>query len=178
MGLASVYGIVKSHGGNISCQSEIGKGTVFKIYFPAIEKLATHKEIGGEPPTPLGKTETILLVDDEAPIRDFASQALKKFNYNVLTASDGETALEIFTNQSREIDLVILDIGMPGMGGHRCLQEIIRIKPSARVLVASGYSLDNQLKKTLEAGTADYVAKPYQLTKLLKKVQAILNRPE
>ncbi|MBF0528549.1 MAG: PAS domain S-box protein [Deltaproteobacteria bacterium] len=175
LGLASVYGIVKSHDGYINCHSEIGRGTSFKIYLPAIESedIAGSKDTNTRPFQ--GGSETILLVDDEELIRGFAQQVLLKFGYKVLTASSGEEALGIYSGKHSMIDLVIMDIGMPGMGGHKCLTEIMRLNPSAKILIGSGYSANGQVKETLEAGAAGYVGKPYELTDLLNKVRAVLD---
>ena len=127
LGLASVYGIVQSHGGYIYCYSEVGIGTTFKIYLPAIVKPEIEETKALEPqPIPRG-TETILLVDDEEAIRGFAQQALMKFGYKVMTASTGEQALELYSDKPTEIDLIVMDLGMPGMGGHRCLTEVLQI---------------------------------------------------
>ena len=117
LGLASVYGIVKSHDGYIACYSEVGQGTTFKIYLPAVEPSvdAREKDIISE--TPKGGDETILLVDDEDAIRGFVRQALMKFGYKVFTASSGEEALDLYQDKSKEIGLVITDIGMAGNGG-------------------------------------------------------------
>ncbi|MBF0531021.1 MAG: response regulator [Deltaproteobacteria bacterium] len=124
---------------------------------------------------PIGGKEIILLVDDEASIRDFASKALQHFGYTVITADCGEKALNSFIAQRDKIDLVILDIGMPGMGGHRCLCEILQIDQTAKIIIASGYAVDGQVKKSLEAGAAEYVGKPYQLNELLIKVRSVLD---
>jgi PAS domain S-box-containing protein len=175
LGLASVYGIVKNHGGYIACYSEIGQGTTFKIYLPAIEPADTDepKDVGVKQHK--GGTETILVVDDENSIRDFASQVLIRFGYTVLTAAGGEEALEIYLGNPRDIDLVVMDLGMPGMGGRKCLEELVRIDPAVKVLIASGYSIDGQVKKAIEAGAEGFVAKPYQLTDLLDKVRVVLD---
>ena len=178
LGLASVYGIVKSHGGYITCYSELGRGTTFKLYLPAVKPAYSDEGHDAAPAAPRGGSETIMIVDDEAAIRDFACQAFKKFGYQVLTASSGEEALEIYTRQAEGIDLLIMDIGMPGMGGYKCLREIIGFNPAAKVLVASGYSIEGQVSKTLEAGAAGYVAKPYQLTDLMAKVRDVLDGPQ
>lgn len=176
LGLASVYGIVKSHDGYITCNSEVDKGTTFKIHLPAIERdgASEAKEKMAKPPQ--GGEETILIVDDEESIRGFAVQALRKYGYTVLAASSGEEAMEIYSNHNNKIDMVIMDIGMPGMGGHRCLQEIMQVDPKAKVLIASGYSINGQVKKSLEAGAVGYVAKPYQLTDLLEMARTALDK--
>ena len=117
-----------------------------------------------------------MIVDDEDSIRDFVSQVLKKYGYTVLTASSGEEALKIYTAGPKEIDLVILDIGMPGMGGHKCLQKIRVFDPSAKVIVASGYSSDGQVKETMAVGAVGYMGKPYKLTDLLNEVRTVLDK--
>ena len=175
LGLASVYGIVKAHGGNISCYSEVGQGTVFRIYFPAIEQADQDEAQRYALQPPQGGTETILLVDDEPPIRGFAKQALTKFGYTVLTAASGEEGLEIYSSKSDGIDLYITDINMPGMGGHKFLLELLKIKPDAKVLISSGYSIDGQIRKTLEAGALGSLCKPYQVNDLLNTVRHVLD---
>ena len=132
LGLASVYGIVKNHGGYITCHSEAGQGTTFEIYFPAIvqPEVGQTREVETKP-IPRG-TETVLLVDDEESIRGFAEQALMKFGYKVWTASTGEEALQLYLAKPNEIDLVVMDLGMPGMGGHKCLPELLKINPGRK----------------------------------------------
>ena len=175
LGLASVYGIVKNHGGFINCYSEIGQGTIFKIYFPAIEQVEPDTSKPVEVKPILLGTETILLVDDEEAIRGLAQQALMDYGYKVMTASTGEEALEIYSSKSKEIDLIIMDLGMPGMGGHKCLQEILQKNPEIKIIIASGYSITGQAKKSLEAGAKGYLGKPYQLADLLNTVRAVLD---
>ena len=180
LGLASAYGIVKNHGGFMMCYSEVDQGTVFKIYLPVTEQVETeidikeNKDTGVEHPT--SGTETILLVDDEESIRELVSELLKRFGYTVLTASSGEEALETYINKAHEIDLVIMDIGMPGMGGHKGVQNIVHFDPKAKIIIASGYSINSQVKKTLEAGALGYIGKPYRLADLLEKVRSVFNR--
>ena len=178
LGLASVYGIVKSHGGYINCYSEIGQGTTFRIYMPALEQPKDEENKEDQPkPLPRG-TETILLVDDEEQIRGFAQQALMKFGYKVMTASSGEEALQLYANQREIIDLVVMDLGMPGMGGHKCLQEMLKINPAIKVIIASGYSINGKIKKSIEAGAAGSIRKPYLLADLLNTVRAVLDNQE
>ena len=174
LGLASVYGIVKSHDGYITCRSEPGYGAVFTMYFPATETRAVQEE--SPPETPVeGGIETLLLVDDENHVREFASRALERFGYTVLTACNGEEALKVYSERNVPIHLVILDIGMPGMGGYRCLNELLEIDPSAKILIASGYSVDGQVRKALDSGARGFVPKPYEIQTILNKVRAILN---
>ena len=175
LGLASVYGIVKNHGGFINCDSEVGRGTTFKIYLPASDQAEANNKPTIISSQPSRGMETILLVDDEEFIRDIASKGLERFGYTVMRAASGEAALELFSNKPDDIDLVIMDIGMPGMGGAMCLQEIIRRSPSAKVLMASGYSNSEQVTQTLSMGASGYIRKPYQLNELLNKVRNVLD---
>ena len=178
LGLASVYGIIKSHGGCIVCNSEVGRGTTFKIYLPAMEQATIDQEKDIVADTPRGGSETILLVDDEEAIRNLAQQALMKFGYKVFISPSGEEALDFYKNRPGEIDLVITDIGMPGMGGYKFLQKLFQISPMANVLIASGYAITGQVKKSIEAGAKGYVGKPYQLRELLGNVRNILDGKE
>ncbi|MBU2550988.1 MAG: response regulator [Proteobacteria bacterium] len=175
LGLASVYGIVKGHGGYIMCYSESGQGTTFKIYLPAMEQDEKGESEEEQEDRLTGGTETILLVDDEAPIRDFASHVLQHFGYRTMTASDGREAVKIYTDKKDEIDLIILDIGMPVMGGHQCLVELRKVNPSARVLMASGYSINGHARKAIESGAMGFISKPYQLNELITRVRAALD---
>ncbi|MFH1139319.1 MAG: response regulator [Pseudomonadota bacterium] len=177
LGLASVWGIVKSHGGCVVCESQPGQGATFFVYLPALvpeEDVGEEKEV--EAPRNKG-TETVLLVEDEAPIRDFVSRALERFGYDVLTAGSGEQALGILDGSSKAIGLVLLDLGMPGMGGQKCLAEILRIAPLAKVVIASGYSFGDEVKKAMEKGAVGYIAKPYRLAELIQTVRGALDAP-
>ena len=176
LGLASVYGVVKSHGGYMTCRSDPGKGSVFNIYFPSMEKAVrpSYEEIQKNPG--IGGDELIMLVDDEESISEAVSEFLRNFGYDVVTASSGEEALNVYANSDRRIDLLILDLGMPGMGGHKCFREILKLDPAANVLIASGYSVDGKIKETLDAGAAGFLAKPYQLKDMLVKIRTILDK--
>ena len=99
-----------------------------------------------------------------------------KFGYQVMTASTGEEALEIYSSKSNEIDLIVMDLGMPGMGGHKCLRELLRMDPAVKVVIASGYSVNEQVRRSLEAGAAGYVGKPYQINELLELLRDVLDR--
>jgi PAS domain S-box-containing protein len=176
LGLAMVYGIVKNHDGYINCCTEPGEGTTFEIYFPVIEHQRASVEKEGTEASLTRGTETILLVDDEEFVRDLGTQILTRFGYTVVTSADGESALEIFLQKKGQIDLVILDVLMPGMGGRQCMQELLRIDPQARVLIATGYSPDSSTKKALEAGASGYISKPFDLRQILREVRKALDR--
>jgi two-component system cell cycle sensor histidine kinase/response regulator CckA len=175
LGLASVYGIVKSHGGYILCESEVGQGTIFKIYLPAVQEMGAQVGMVVEEAPLEGGSETILVVDDEASITELAVQILQRHGYQVFAADCGEAALETFQTRKGEIDLVILDLGMPGMGGLNCLRGLIQFDGSARVLIASGYSVNGSVQDCLESGAAGYIGKPYRLKDLLAKVRRVLD---
>ena len=115
------------------------------------------------------------MVDDEASVREMAAQILQRHGYQVFAADCGETALDFFQTRQNGVDLVILDLGMPGMGGLNCLREFRKIDPSLRVLIASGYSANGPAKEGLESGAAGYIGKPYRLEDLLAKVRTVLD---
>ncbi len=176
LGLAMVYGIVKSHGGYIKCSSELGRGTFFQIYFPIPgPEPATKRETRRQSATTVGGTETISLVDDEDFIRGLGEQMLTKFGYRILTTADGETALKLYGSRAGEIDLVILDLIMPGMGGVKCLERLLEMNPEISVLIASGYPSDRSTKHSIEAGAKGFVAKPFNLQQLLEAVRMALD---
>jgi len=175
LGLAMVYGIVKSHNGYIMCYSEPDEGTIFKIYFPVIKKETESLEPKEEKFPIKGGNETILLVDDEEAIRELGKDILASFGYTVLIASDGETALEIYRENKKKISLVILDIIMPGMGGRKCLEELLKINPELRIIIASGYSMNGPGKEILKAGAKGFISKPYNINQILKSVRETLD---
>jgi signal transduction histidine kinase/CheY-like chemotaxis protein len=178
LGLAIVYGIVKNHEGYVMCYSRPESGTSFRIYLPASEALIENEEavesLEAKSPA-MGGNETILLVDDEKFIRELGVDVLGQAGYTVLTASNGEQALEVYRREKERIDLVVLDLIMPGMGGSKCLEELRKITPEAKVLIASGYSLDASSKGALEAGAAVFINKPYDTKQLLELVRKILD---
>lgn len=178
LGLAMVYGIIKSHGGYIMCYSEPGEGTTFKIYFPVREGDPPAPETGTKSVAamPEGGSETILLVDDEGILRDIGKDILEKFGYTVLLAPDGETALEVYRENFEDISLVILDLIMPGMGGKRCLEEILKQDPQAKVVIASGYSINGRTREALDRGARAFVKKPYEVTQMLREVRKVLDQ--
>ena len=174
LGLAIVHGIIKEHGGHITCDSEPGLGTTFKIYFPADEEERNPYIPTMENPIPRG-TETILLVDDDEVVRELGTRFLNQFGYRVITADDGNKALEIFQREGEGVSLVILDLIMPVMDGKKCLEEILRINPNAKVVMASGHSESRSPNGFIKAGAKGYIQKPYEMRQLLTTIREILN---
>jgi CheY-like chemotaxis protein len=174
LGLAMVYGILKSHGGHVECISTPGVGTCFRIYIPAFEQKA-HVARTVKTDRPKGGSETILLVDDEEIIRDVGQSTLTRFGYTVLTAEDGEIAVERYRRKQKQIDLVLLDLVMPKMSGKSCLEALIRINPRIKIVVASGYSETESRTEVLRAGARKFIAKPYEANTLLSAVREALD---
>lgn len=175
LGLATVYGIVQQHGGHIVCESELGKGTGFLIYFPRNDNPSQILEQVEQVIPGLGN-ETILVVEDEAPLRDLAERFLAESGYKVLLASNGHQGIEIYNQNRNEIALVILDWIMPEMGGRECLDRLRRIDPKVRVIIASGYTMDTSRVEVLETMAAGIVNKPYRLIEMLSVVRNALDR--
>lgn len=174
LGLSMVYGIVKQHDGYISCESTPGKGTIFRIYFPAVAKEEHRKEEKNADVAP-GGTETILVVDDEDSVRELAAEYLRESGYSVLTAPNGVEALSCFQQRCDEISLVILDLIMPDMGGKQCLQALLKSRPQAKVLIMSGQLSGGAASDVLELGAKDFIEKPYDMEQLLNKARKILD---
>jgi len=174
LGLAMVYGIMKSHEGYIDCESKPNEGTTFKIYFQVVEREKVTEELK-EDEEVKGGSETILLVDDEKPIRDFGEQIFSRFGYTVLPVSDGESALNLYQEKKDEIDLVILDLIMPVMGGKKCLEWLLQINPNVKVIISSGYSPEETVKEVLEKGAKNFVNKPFNMKEMLQVVRKVLD---
>ena len=174
LGLSMVYGIVKSHGGHIACYSAPGVGTTFKIYLP-VHQVESEVDVETSQSLSAFGTGTILLVDDEEFVRDLGKRLLEKAGYNVVTASDGHEAVEIYTAQGGQISLVILDLIMPVMDGKQCLEALLKIDPKVRVLIASGFAANGQTKEVCETGARGFVGKPYNLKGMLQSVREVLD---
>jgi CheY-like chemotaxis protein len=178
LGLSSSYGIVKNHGGHIHCYSGAGTGTTFKLYLPVFKDGTSDTREEGPDPSAEdapGGTETVLLVDDEEPLRQLGAHALGSVGYLVQTAGSGEEALEVYRDLGGSLDLVIMDLGMPGMGGHKAMKAILDLDPTAKVLIASGYSAQGRARGALEDGAAGYVAKPFRRKDFLTTVRQVLD---
>jgi PAS domain S-box-containing protein len=176
LGLATVYGIIKQHDGHIACHSELGVGTTFKIYLPIIETETESEPPSDESAIPRG-TETVLLVDDEKVARDLGREILEHCGYITLTADNGKEALDLYRKEGDKIAMVILDLIMPEMGGKRCLEELLKIDPDAKILVASGLADEMQSNKSIEAGARGFVGKPYDMRSMLQAIRGVLDQP-
>jgi len=176
LGLSTVYGIVKSHQGHIICESELGKGTTFRLYFPVLGKAGQQLPHESEEYSRVGLgTETILVVDDETGVRKFCRELLRRFGYEVLTAGNGEEALKVFVRERGRIDLVILDLIMAGMGGKRCLEEMLKIDPEVKIVVMTGYAVDDHVTQALERGAKGVLNKPFRAEEIGKMIRRILD---
>jgi CheY-like chemotaxis protein len=180
LGLATVYGIVQQTGGHIWPYSEPGQGTTMRVYLPRVDEPADTIEHRIETTaTALRGTETILLVEDEAPVRSITRQLLQRNGYTVLEASDGQMALALVdgAQHATHVDLLLTDVIMPGMSGRELAAQLVARRPALRVLFMSGYTDDAVVRHgMLEPGLA-YLEKPFRPPTLLRKVREVLQTP-
>jgi signal transduction histidine kinase/CheY-like chemotaxis protein len=176
LGLATVQGIVTSHGGFITVESQPGRGTSFKIYLPAHETSGRKAEETGPRRLPPGRGETILVIDDEAAIREIAQTTLERFGYRALTADNGATALGIFAPRKNEISVVITDMMMPVMDGPATIRALRKLNPHVQIIASSGLaeSIDDAALDQL--GVKTFLIKPYDARTLLNTVALALGR--
>jgi len=176
MGLAMVYGIVKSHEGWIEVDSHPGSGTTITIYFP----LADEAELAASritEPTVIRGTGQILIVDDEEPIRRLVSKILTSLGYTAITARNGREALEFFSKRSGSIDLILLDMVMPEMSGSECLLELKKLDPYVRVVITTGYGLNGIVRELIDAGAVGFMQKPFTAARLSEEIARVLSLP-
>ena len=179
LGLAVVFGIVREHKGHISCYSEVGVGTTFRIYLPAIRQPAGESQpTAAKPPAMARGSETILIADDEASIRGLLERFLTRQGYTVITAADGEVALRRYSEATPRPQAVILDLGMPNMSGWECVAQLRQLDPHVKVLLASGYGLADLESRAVQAGASGFVGKPYNLAQISSKLREILDAPQ
>jgi len=174
MGLASAFGILKNHNGIIHFTSTLGKGTTFYIYLPASD-LPAEKDTTLEENVRTG-SETILVVDDEDYILDACKAMLTRLGYSTILAHSGEEAVEIFRRDNERIDLIILDMIMPGMHGLTAYEHLKEINPDAKVLLSSGYSLTGVVKEILDKGCDEYIQKPFSLSRISRITRELLDK--
>lgn len=183
LGLSIVYGIVKQHDGYIHLYSEIGQGTAFKIYLPVIEQSEIKKKEIVQLPL-LGGTETILVAEDEEALRRLSRDVLEGLGYKVLMACNGEEALEMFSAQQKQIDMLLFDVVMPRMSGHEAYEKIHSISPQIPVIFMTGYSTETVQSRFLkqndfvEKTGTPLIQKPYNIEALGRKIREVLDESQ
>lgn len=171
LGLSTVIGIIKSHGGFVNVYSEVGRGTQFQVYLPAVETMEAIAPPQQQPPR--GQGELILLVDDEAAIRQTTQASLETYNYKVLTASDGIEAIALYAEHRDKISLVLLDMLMPAMDGATTIRTLLKINPQVKIIASSGLASKQHLENTVDRGI-DFLPKPYTAQDLLQTISKVL----
>jgi two-component system cell cycle sensor histidine kinase/response regulator CckA len=172
LGLATTYGIIKGHGGFINVYSEKGHGTTFTLYLPASEKRIAEEKISLVELVK-GK-ETILLVDDEEVVLNVNRMVLEKLGYKVIMARNGQEAIEIFRAQKERIDLVILDMIMPGMEGGKAFDLLRGIHDGVKVILSSGYGINDEVKRMMERGCRAFIQKPFDIGEFSCKIRDVI----
>ena len=175
MGLAMVYGIVKNHGGWVAVESAVERGTTVRVHLPQAAGVAAsdHAESRDEVRHGTGR---ILVVDDEEIVRSVAESFLRHLGYDVLTASDGQEAVEYYTKFGPEIDAVLIDMIMPRMGGRECFRALRGVNPDVRAVLSTGYGSDVMAQELLDEGMRGFVPKPYRLEELAEALARALRR--
>jgi PAS domain S-box-containing protein len=175
LGLASVYGIVRNHGGFIEVYSEKGIGSNFNIFLPVSEGAMSQSlnDRGGD--NVLMLKETVLLVDDEEMILEVGGEMLMELGCEVITAGSGQEALDIYREKQERISLVLLDMVMPGMGGDETYDQLKEIDPNVKALLCSGYSLNDRAESILRKGCNGFIQKPFSLEELSRKIREVSN---
>ena len=177
IGLATVHTVVKSHGGFLNVESEVGRGTTFKIFLPADPTLRPEDPASAPVELPRGRNELVLVVDDEFSIRDITQQTLEAFGYRVITASDGAEAVALYARQGGEIAVVLTDMIMPILDGAATIQVLRRINPTVRIIAASGADSGDTDTKAVNAGVNHFLIKPYTTETLLKLFREVIDQP-
>lgn len=174
LGLAMVYAIVKNHEGHINVYSEVGEGSEFKIYLPALAAVSPPRQQGVRGKA-VGGTETILFVEDDPAVLNVGERLLKSLGYNVLRATDGEEAVKIYHLHRDDIALVITDMVMPNMGGQELHEALVKINPLVKLILVSGYSLQRDLEDLFRSGIRGFVQKPFNLSDMARVMRDILD---
>lgn len=175
LGLSTVYGIVKQNKGTVSVYSEKGHGTTFKVYWPSTVEKSEPLVVKKAPANTLSGSETILFVEDEDAVRNFACHSLRRWGYSVYEAANGKTALELIKNGDLHIDLLITDLIMPEMDGMELGEKIGEMFPTVDILYASGYTSDHLMNTDKLHEGVHFIRKPFSVQALAKKVREILD---
>ena len=173
MGLALVHGIIKSHNGHISVDSQPGHGTTFNLYLPVSHKQAA--DILQPDDSVVTGSETILLIDDEPDILEIGKEMLEVLGYEVYSVPDGKKAIEFYKQHKDMVHLVLLDMVMPGMNGEQVYDNLVKINPDIKVLVSSGYSQNGPAARILKKGCNGFIQKPFKIQLLSQAVRKVLN---
>jgi PAS domain S-box-containing protein len=173
LGLSTTLAIVKSHGGFINLESELRKGTTFRIYIPATGTTSGEEAAIEEVVLPAGNDELILVIDDEASIREISKETLEAHGYKVMTASDGAEGVAVFAENKKNIDIVITDIMMPVMDGTAAIIALKRINPDVKIIAASGLTTQRQLTTPSSSNVLAFLPKPYTAEKMLKTLAQV-----
>jgi CheY-like chemotaxis protein len=175
LGLSTVYGIVKQSEGNIWVYSELGKGTTFKVYLPRVDEVAPIR-VAQETLSELQPgRETVLLTEDEEPVRRLTKMILEMNGYQVLEAASGDEALSIYKQHGGHIELIITDVVMPKMGGRELAQSLVALTPGVKVLYLSGYTDDAIVRHGLLDQRLAFLQKPFTPDSLLRKMREVLD---
>ncbi len=176
LGLAAAVGIVQSHQGALFVESAVGQGTTFRIFLPA-SSAAVDRPNSGSAALPPKLGGTVLVIDDEEAVRMVALKSLRAAGVLVFEAADGEDGLEIYNAQAGRVDVVLLDLTMPGIGGDETLRRLRALSPELPVVVMSGYSEGETMRRCASLGVAGYLAKPFEISDLLEKLRPYLAKP-
>ncbi len=173
LGLSTVIGIVRSHDGFVNVYSEVGQGTQFKVYLPATEEAEAQLAVDLE--LHMGHEELILIVDDEAAIREATETSLATYGYKTLTASDGIEAIALYAEHRREISVGLIDMMMPSMDGQTTIRTLQKMNPQVKLIAMSGLPSNEQILKTARLGVQTFLSKPYTVKELLQTLHEVIN---
>lgn len=175
LGLSTILGIVRSHGGFINVYSDVGKGTSFKVYLPADTKIELDDIEIEHDDMPSGGGELVMVIDDEASIRDIAKQTLETFGYKVITADDGSEAIALYVQQQVKVHVAIVDMKMPIMDGPATIRALRKLDPKVKIIAASGLTLGGQMAEASTVNAQAVLPKPFTAENLLKTIYRVMS---